>query len=92
MRQVLTEPCNQCPFLNKMKRGFTMARLKELALSDFPCHKTCDEKENEEGLEEFIGNENSVYCAGAMIFLAKRKTQYSYGFDDTKLNMGALVR
>lgn len=92
MRQVLTEPCNQCPFLKKMARGFTMQRLKQLALTDFPCHKTCNIKENEDGVDEFIGNDNSVYCAGAMIFLAKRKNQYSYGFDDTKLNMQSSVR
>ena len=68
-----------------------MKRLQELALiPDFHCHKTGDCDEDGDG--GFTPNENSVLCAGAMIFLAKRKNQYTYGFDDSKLNMNAPVR
>lgn len=92
MKTSLTTPCKECPFLIKMKRGFTLQRLTEFALTDFPCHKTCDLVEDDEGVGEYVANENSVACAGAMIFLAKRKDKFVYGFDDTVLNMDAPVR
>lgn len=92
MKYTQTTPCKECPFLNSMKRGFTMKRLTELAVTEFPCHKTCDLIEDEEGLEEYIGSEESVACAGAMIFLAKRKDRFTFGFDTSKLNMKANVR
>ena len=93
MNQPLTSPCNECPFLVKFKHAFSITRLTELALiNDFHCHKTGETFENEEGPDEFFPNEKSVLCAGAMIFLAKRKDKFNYGFDDTKLNMEAAVR
>lgn len=93
MKQALSKPCDQCPFLDKMSNGFTMKRLTELALIyDFHCHKSGDSVEDSEGFSEFKANKNSVLCAGAMIFLAKRKDKYTYGFDDSKLDMTALVR
>lgn len=93
MRQVLTTPCDKCPFLKKMAKGFTIQRLVELALQDMPCHKTCDiDDDNEDSFGEYVPTGKSVYCAGAMIFLAKRKGRFTYAFDDTKLNMQAPVR
>ena len=92
MKYTQTTPCNACPFLKKMSHGFTMKRLLDFALTEFPCHKTCDLEDDDEGNSEFKANEKSVACAGAMIFLAKRKDKYTYGFDDTKLNMKAPVR
>lgn len=93
MEQTLTTPCNECPFLKKYTKGYKLSRLKELALQDMPCHKTCVvDEDGEEPTMEFRATDKSVYCAGAMIFLAKRKDQYNYGFDDTKLNMEAAVR
>jgi len=93
MKQALTEPCKDCPFLKKFSHGFTMRRLKELALQEMPCHKTCRVDEDDEySSGDYVVTDKSVYCAGAMIFLAKRKGQFTYGFDDSKLNMKASVR
>jgi hypothetical protein len=95
MKYTLTTPCKECPFLKSMTRGFTIKRLTEFALSEFPCHKTCDLEEDNEESENYgcyVANEKSVACAGAMIFLAKRKHQFTYGFDDSKLNMNAPIR
>ncbi len=93
MEYKLTTPCKDCPFLTKFSHGFTMNRLKELALQEMPCHKTCDVDEDEEySTGDYVPTKKSVYCAGAMIFLAKRKNQFTYGFDDTKLDMEAQVR
>lgn len=93
MKQVLTTPCNDCPFLKKFSKGFTMKRLTELALQDMPCHKTCDvDEDGEDSTGDYLPTKKSIYCAGAMIFLAKRKGKFIYGFDDSKLNMKAQVR
>lgn len=95
MKQTMTKPCNACPFLKEFSRGYSLARLQEFALTDFPCHKTCTMEEDNEDhphYGEYVANENSVMCAGAMIFLAKRKKQYTYGFDDSKLDMKSPVR
>lgn len=93
MKQVLTTPCKECPFLESMRHGLTLKRLTQLALQDMPCHKTCEVDEGgEDATGDYVPSDKSVYCAGAMIFLAKRKDKFVYGFDDSKLNMDAPVR
>ncbi len=101
MKYTMTSPCDACPFRNKMKKGFTLRRLMEFASSGtFPCHKTASLKDDEEGTSEFIANEKSVHCAGALIFLEKRgqlnqmmRIAERLGmYDRTKLDMKADVR
>lgn len=97
MKYTMTSPCDACPFLDtpNMRRGFSMKRLREFASNQFPCHKTADETD-----EGFTANENSVHCAGALIFNEKRETPHQMmriderlGFYDmTKLDMKANVR
>jgi hypothetical protein len=95
----MTNPCDQCPFLTKMKRGFTLARLKEFASKEFPCHQTASIIEDEE-ISEYHANANSVHCAGALIFNEKRgfaNQMMRIGerigiYDASKLNMKADVR
>lgn len=99
MKYTMTNPCDQCPFLNtpQMKRGFAMRRLKEFAESDFPCHQTAD-ADNEEG--EYYATEKSVACAGMLIFNEKRgyanqmmRISERLGmYDASKLDMEAKVR
>jgi hypothetical protein len=95
----MTSPCDQCPFLAtpQMKRGFTLARLKDFARNQFPCHKTAD-SDNEES--EFRATEKSIHCAGALIFNEKRGYANQMmricerlgTYDASKLNMEANVR
>lgn len=99
MKYTMTSPCDACPFLAtpNMKRGFAMGRLREFASSEFPCHKTAD---NDEETGDYIANENSLHCAGALIFNEKRNTPNQMmricerlGFyDASKLDMAANVR
>jgi len=98
MKFDLHTPCDQCPFLTKMKRGFTLNRLRDLiGNGEFHCHKTGDYDE-ESG--DFVPTENSQHCAGALIFLEKRnapnqmmRINERFGkYDRTKLNMKAKVR
>lgn len=97
MKYTMTEPCDSCPFLTKMKRGFSIGRLREFSFGAFPCHKTCDSSEDS---GDFIANKTSVACAGALIFLEKRgapsqmmRIAERLGFyDRRKLNMKSDVR
>lgn len=95
MKYTMTTPCDACPFLKSMAHGFSMRRLKEFASGEFPCHKTADVTD-----DGFTANEDSVHCAGALIFNEKREQPHQMmricerlGFYDMrKLDMEAQVR
>lgn len=98
MKYGLTTPCDQCPFLKKMKRGFTMRRLYDLiGNGSVHCHKT---GKHDEESGDFVATENSHHCAGALIFLEKRnqpnqmmRIAERLGFyDRTRLDMKASIR
>ena len=99
MNYTMTAPCDACPFLNtpNNKRAFSVRRLKDFASGSFPCHKTAD---IDEEASEFIANEASVHCAGALIFNEKRRQSTQMMriaerlgmYDYRKLNMKANVR
>lgn len=97
MKYTMTSPCDQCPFLNKMKRGFTISRLRKFASGEFPCHQTAD---NDEETGDYVANDKSVQCAGALVFNEKRNTPNQMMricerlglYDARKLNMDAPVR
>lgn len=94
----MTTPCADCPFLRKFKHGYSLARLRDFARGEFHCHRTgdCDD----EGTGDFIPNEKSQHCAGALIFNEKRNQPHQMmriaerigRYDRTKLNMKAAVR
>jgi len=100
MKYTMTTPCDACPFLKKLKRGFTMRRLHEFAQGAFPCHKTAAEVDDGDGGTEFRATKNSQHCAGLLIFLEKRDAPNQMMriagrlgmYDRTKLNMKAPVR
>ncbi len=98
MKYTMSKPCDACPFLKKMSHGFTMRRLRELiGEGSFHCHKSGD---NDEESGDFVPTENSVHCAGALIFLEKRNQPNQMMriaerlgmYDRTKLDMKASVR
>lgn len=98
MKYCLSDPCDQCPFLKKMKRGFTLRRLYSMiGQGEFHCHKTGD---HDEETGNYVANEKSAHCAGALIFLERRnqanqmmRISERLGFyDRSKLNMKAPVR
>lgn len=83
-----------------MKHGFTIRRLQEFASGEFPCHKSADLNEDEDGCSEFIPNDKSVHCAGALIFNEKRNQPHQMMriaerfnmYDRRKLDMNANIR
>jgi len=97
MRYTLVTPCAECPFLEKMARGFDLLRLEEFAAGAFHCHQTG--KEDEE-TGDYLATHGSLACAGALIYLEKRgrsnqlmRVAERLGlYDRSKLNMQAPVR
>lgn len=95
MKYTMKTPCKDCPF-TMSKKAFTDRRLREFASGAFPCHKTAELNE-ETGYE---ATNESVHCAGALIFLEKRNAPNQMMriaerlgmYDHTKLNMEAEVR
>lgn len=102
MKYTMTTPCDACPFLAKNSKGYTMKRLQQFASAAFPCHKTADNNEDdyEDGEGGFVATEDSLHCAGALIFNEKREQSHQMMricerlamYDHTKLNMAAKVR
>ena len=100
MDYTLYNPCNDCPFLNKFKAGYTKKQLEDHASGEFACHKTCELTEEDGCGGEFTPREKSVHCAGALIYLEKRDRSHQMMricerlgmYDRTKLNMEADVR
>lgn len=95
MEYTLMSPCDACPFLSSS--GFSRKQLYAHANGEFACHKTCvynDETGHYEPVDK------SVHCAGALIFLEKRKAPHQMmricnrlGFyDPSKLDMKANVQ
>jgi hypothetical protein len=92
----LVRPCDDCPFLKKHTKGYTMEQLKGFSSGEFPCHKTSDQ--DDEG--NFTDSETASHCAGALIFLEKRHQPHQMMricerlnmYDASKLDMKAKVR
>lgn len=99
MNYLLTEPCEECPFLRSMAHGFTLRRLWQHAAGEFPCHRACDVDEETGNFVE-KPNGKTPHCAGALIFLEKRNRPHQMMriaerlgmYDRRKLNMKARVR
>jgi len=98
LNYAMTTPCDECPFLNSMAHGFTLAKLFAFASGEFGCHKACD-------IDDDTGNfvergDATPHCAGALIFLEKIGRPHQMMricgrlglYDFSKLNMGADVR
>ena len=94
MNYLLTEPCDECPFLKGS--GFTWERLTEFASGEFGCHKTC---RHDEESSTYVPHDKSLHCAGALILREKLDAPHQMMricerlglYDRTKLNMAAPV-
>lgn len=97
MQYTMTKPCDACPFLRGS--GFTWKSLEEHASGEFACHKTCDVSEDDENAGTYEPNDDSLHCAGALIFLEKQNRPHQMMriaerlglYDRRKLDMSADV-
>jgi hypothetical protein len=71
----LTSPCAHCPFRKDIQAYLTEDRVREieqsLVRSEFPCHETTVDSEDEDGNSARIATRDSMHCAGALILLEK---------------------
>ncbi len=96
MKYTKSTPCEDCPFLKKYAKSYGAKRLREFASGEFPCHKTAKMDEDE---SVFLAAENSLHCAGALIYNEKRNQPHQMMriaerlgmYDMRKLNMKAEV-
>lgn len=68
--EYMKKPCQHCPFRNDVKPFLRPERAEELAYSvsnpfnDFPCHKTTEYDEDDDGNGDMLHAETSKTCAG----------------------------
>jgi hypothetical protein len=103
MKYTIATPCDNCPFRKDIAGYLRSERVREICESlfrgqSFPCHKTTEVWEDEDGESNFEATDDSQQCAGAEIFLAHQgqSTQMSriaerMGMKVAKLNMKAPV-
>lgn len=103
MKYSMSTPCDHCPFRKDIEGYLRPDRVCEICESlfrgqSFPCHKTTESIEDDDGDGDREATEDSQECAGAAIFLAYqgKSTQMSriaerLGMKVAKLNMKAPV-
>lgn len=73
MHYKLTTPCPDCPFLAANAAAYGIDRLEEFASGEFPCHKTAELVEVDDGAAQYHATRSSQHCAGALIYLEKQQ-------------------
>lgn len=103
MKYSMATPCKHCPFRTNIEGYLTKERVIEIAHSvlqgqTFPCHKTTQAVEEDDGGCDMQATDDSQECAGAAIFAAKHETSSQMsriagrlGMKVAKLNMRAKV-
>lgn len=71
MSDFMKQPCDMCPFTRKANFHFSVERAQDLAYltqnpyNSFPCHKTAELREDEDGYySEYVHGNKSKECAG----------------------------
>lgn len=103
LHMTLNRPCAECPFRTDIPPYLTTARAQEIVgcldRGTFPCHKTLDYREDEDGECYGHNTDKTQHCAGALILLEheERPSQLMRiyerlgGYDRRKLDMAAPV-
>jgi hypothetical protein len=103
MKHTMATPCEYCPFRKNITGYLRKDRVVEIVHSvlrgaSFPCHKTTQQVDDEDGICDMEATEYSAQCAGAEIFAAKHGTSSQMsriserlGVKVSKLNMRAKV-
>lgn len=80
------KPCKHCPFRKDVKPYLHPSRAQEIAYvsenpySDFPCHKTFENEEDEDG-NEIVDLEESKTCAGMLTMRSNLGERTPEGFE-----------
>jgi hypothetical protein len=86
MSDFMKKPCKDCPYRRDVKPFLTPERGEELAYhatnpyNSFPCHKTTEASEDDEGSEMMV-TEESKECAGFLTLMANEAGRTPYDHD-----------
>ena len=86
-RYWMKEPCGPCPYSRSKTLWLHPERAEDFAYnasnpySYFPCHKTADCVEDDEGSGEFIAGERSLTCNGFLSLQVAENGNPPEGFD-----------
>ncbi len=75
-KDYMPKPCQHCPFRTDVRPFLTTERAEEIAYSaqnpynTFPCHKTTECVEDDDGNSDMAETENSKQCAGFLTLQA----------------------
>lgn len=92
MKHTMASPCPHCPFRTDIRGYLRRERVQEICESlmlhqqSFPCHKTTEEIEDDDGCD-MEATEASQQCAGAEIFLAHQGASTQMGRIAARLGM-----
>jgi len=83
----MKSPCKHCPFRNDVKPFLHPDRAEQIAYAalnpynDFPCHKTTEHCEDDEGDSDIVRVETSKECAGFLTLRAQAGERIPKGFE-----------
>jgi hypothetical protein len=86
MTDFMKKPCQHCPYRHDVKPFLRNERAEELAYhaqnpyASFPCHKTTESVEDDDG-EERIETADSKVCAGFLTLQHNENGETSYDSD-----------
>lgn len=85
-RTWMKQPCGPCPFSRKNtlwlhpERASDFANMASNPYSDFPCHKTADLCEDDEGFSEYVAGNRSLTCNGFLSLQVNENGRGPSGF------------
>jgi hypothetical protein len=86
-RTWMRSPCGLCPFsrVNTLwlhpERAHDFANMASNPYTDFPCHKTADLVEGEDGCGEYLHGEQSLTCNGFLSLQVNENGRGPDGFE-----------
>ena len=90
MSDFIKKPCKHCPFRHDVKPFLHPERAEDLAYSatnpysSFPCHKTTEHDDNDDGFGKTIEVETTKQCAGFLTLMHNELGETPYDEDGFK--------
>lgn len=85
-RYWMKEPCGPCPYSRSKtlwlhpERASDFANLAANPYNDFPCHKTADLREDDEGSGKYVAGAQSMTCNGFLSLQCSENNRKIDGF------------
>jgi hypothetical protein len=86
-RTWMKEPCGPCPYSRSKTLALHPERAADFAFNaqnpynDFPCHKTADLREDDDGYSEYVAGARSLTCNGFLSLQVNENDNAPEGFE-----------